>query len=295
MGCPDWPKCFGQYIPPTDISQLPPDYKEKYKVAGKEIADFEAFKTWTEYANRLVGALLGLFVLGGFITSLSHRKEYKRLPILAFIILILVLFEAWLGSIVVATNLAPVKITTHMLVAFGIITLLCYTLVYERFIYSPPTIALKIPANIRNLFVAIILLFILQVVMGTQVREQIDLMANDPEGAIPRSKWIEMLPGIFFIHRSFSLFWSGLFIYFMMQIFRYYRQNTSIYKPALAAGIVAIIEIITGAVMSYFAVPKAVQPIHLLLSSIIFGLLALSFINMMLRAKNYAPSSLTAK
>src|SRR5476649_295545 len=100
MGCPDWPKCFGCYIPPVNASQLPADYKQKY-VAGRlaknqrfaktldvfgyaDLArriredrsilipeEFNAAKTWTEYINRLIGVASGFFLLMTAIYSFS--------------------------------------------------------------------------------------------------------------------------------------------------------------------------------------------------------------------------------
>jgi len=58
MGCPDWPKCFGRWIPPTNASELPPDF-EKYLRKQDIDHTFNVYHTWIEYFNRLLGALLG--------------------------------------------------------------------------------------------------------------------------------------------------------------------------------------------------------------------------------------------
>ena len=115
MGCPDWPKCFDRYIPPTDVSQLPADYKEKY-VAGRlkknekfakylesmgkvELADsirndksitlpeeFNPAKTWVEYINRLTGVVAGIFLLLTAVYSFTYRKSAKRIIFLSILI-----------------------------------------------------------------------------------------------------------------------------------------------------------------------------------------------------------------
>jgi cytochrome c oxidase assembly protein subunit 15 len=149
MGCPDWPKCFGQWVPPTQKAQLPIDYKDIYaqkraekiekfanflgKIGFKDVSqkikedksllveqNFNAKKTWTEYANRLVGFLAGNALLIAFIWILVYYRR-RDLVLLAGFNLLLLGFEAWFGSIVVATNLVPWTITVHLFFALVII------------------------------------------------------------------------------------------------------------------------------------------------------------------------------
>ena len=63
MGCPDWPLCFGKFIPPTSEAELPENWKNFLHGSQAESPSFNPVHTWTEYLNRLAGALLGLVSL----------------------------------------------------------------------------------------------------------------------------------------------------------------------------------------------------------------------------------------
>ena len=124
MGCPDWPKCFGQWIPPTSVDELPADYKQIYAQRGYDKLDFNAFNTWAEYINRLLGVIGGLFCFALFINSIFTRKFL--LILLSTFLIILMAFQAWMGALVVFSILSPFKITLHMLIALVIICLLFF-------------------------------------------------------------------------------------------------------------------------------------------------------------------------
>lgn len=107
-----------------------------------------------------------------------------------------------------------------------------------------------------------------QVLLGTQVREQIDTFAREVAN---RSYWIEKLDIRFYIHRSYSLFLLALNVFLL---YRLKKENTFsvIQKPYFLLLGVLIVSTITGAIMAYFAMPAFLQPIHLLLAVAMMGL-----------------------
>ena len=287
MGCPDWPKCFGQWVPPSSIDQLPSDYKETFargrekknqkfarylrvvgmnETADKMMADkniltetdFNAVKTWIEYLNRVVGVVIGLLIVALFWSSWIFRKIRPTLFWVSLATLVAVIFQGWFGSIVVSTNLTTWTITIHMFIALVIVSMLNYLLwssTDSRMGDAHP--------SIKWILVACSVALLIQIFLGTQVREAIDQLA-----VLSRESWISSLGLEFILHRSFSWLVVGLHLFLLWKL----RETTGAITLTQSLFVLILCSFLTGIGLAYLNVPAFLQPIHLGLASICFGL-----------------------
>ncbi|WP_231427894.1 MULTISPECIES: heme A synthase [Pedobacter] len=300
MGCPDWPKCFDRYIPPTNVSQLPADYKEKY-VAGRmkknekfakylesmgkiELAnsirndksitlpeEFNPAKTWVEYINRLTGVFAGIFLLLTAIYSFTYRKTAKRIIVLSILNIFVVGYQAWLGSIVVSTNLAQWVVTVHMLLAIVILAISIYTYNYAKQLNKAPSVIMYRILWLKGFLLFTLVVSIIQIVLGTEVRESVDVIAKSLSYSI-RESWISKVGSIFSYHRDLAILvviTNG--IVYKMVIDRFSGKAA----PLLTARFILItllIQLLSGFALAYIAFPPAAQAIHILFSTLLFSL-----------------------
>jgi cytochrome c oxidase assembly protein subunit 15 len=270
MGCPDWPTCFGQWVPPTDESQLPANYHQIYAERGYENTQFNPVKTWTEYTNRLVGVTIGFLILLTAWSSRIYLKTDKTIFYLAVSVFFLVGFQGWLGSTVVASNLKPLMITVHMLVALFIVALLIYTIARsQRDVIARIDIS-SLPGTFKVVLIAAMIMTLMQVAMGTQVREAVDFMAHE-HAYIDRQYWRDGFPIIFYIHRSFSSIILFTNLWLAWKIFRSVDKNSLLLRIGLSLAALVITAIIAGISLDRLGMPPVAQPIHLLMANLIFG------------------------
>ncbi len=270
MGCPDWPTCFGQWIPPTSEAELPSNYQEIYAERGYKNTQFNPVKTWTEYANRLVGVTIGFCILLTAWASRVYLKSDKSIFYLSVSVLFITGFQGWLGSAVVASNLKPFMITLHMLLALFIVALLIYAIAKSQKDYLMQINSSQITSRVRTVLICAMGLTLIQVAMGTQVREAVDFIAHEHK-YIDREYWRDSFPIIFYVHRSFSaiILFTNLWIGWKI-INTTDKDNILRQCVYLLTGVI-IIAIIAGITLDRLGVPPIAQPIHLLMANIIFG------------------------
>ncbi len=300
MGCPDWPKCFGVWVPPTSEAALPADYLQHYtdlrkkknervakmlnRMGLSETAEriqndpsvaehepFNVYKTWTEYVNRLLGVLVGLLIFLTLLFSISLRKVDKRIFWLSLAGFIGVGLEGWLGSLVVSTNLMPSFITVHMILAMLILVVLI----------SAVLIAFTHQGNMSDLLtlkpmglvwggVGVSLLILIQIIIGTQVRENVDLVAS-ALGEAHRDEWIPNLSGVYRFHRFFYYFVTAGIMYWVWLLRgRFFTvKSVKFFSTALLGLLIS--EIVFGLAMHNFNIPPFLQPLHLLFGTLLFA------------------------
>jgi len=203
MGCPDWPTCFGRLIPPTSEQQLPANYQQVYAERGYAETRFNVRKTWIEYLNRLLGVSIGIAI---FMTMLASRKFWKIDPVVTGVSIAAffsVAFQGWLGSRVVASNLAPGMITVHMLMAQLIVAMLIYAITRSQRSVTDAAGLDRLPPVFHKVLIAAMVMVVIQMVMGTQVRESVDIIAKSMSNE-SRELWMNRIDVIFYVHRSFS-------------------------------------------------------------------------------------------
>ena len=293
MGCPDWPKCFGYLIPPTERTQLdwkaahpyqkgqviivddslrvsPKDFiseaqynSENWEAYTKhDYAIFNPTHTWIEFLNRLLGALAGLATLLLFVSALFKWKKDLWLGVISFLVVLGMGFQGWLGKTVVDSNLLPYKISIHMGMALLIVFLLIILLDRNNFQTKP----LPKSKGFKILVAVGVILTLIQIAMGTQVRQFVDEQMH-AFGLDAAAQWLSQAPFLFYFHRSFSL--SVLIVHSLLAYSLYKFQ----YIPPVFVGILVLIglEVLSGIWMYYFDFPFSSQPLHLVFASLLFG------------------------
>lgn len=295
MGCPDWPKCFGYYIPPTDEAQLLWQPNTEFKkgviiirnealyVANRTVqtsdqfqannwdaytkhdyAIFNVYHTWTEYINRLSSAVSGVFFLLLVIVSIQFWREDKRIVYLSFGAFFLMLFEAWLGKTVIDSVLKPSVITIHMVAGLLIIALLLKLL----HLFENKSIGThKFTKGFHTLLIISAVLSLIQIALGTQVRqfvdEQVKLFGFENKQMSLYNPSLK-----FYVHRSFTI------LIVLINLLIFYKNEVMQMQFKIPKWILVLLafETLSGILMYYSDFPFGTQTVHLLSGALLFGL-----------------------
>lgn len=270
LGCPDWPRCFGSWIPPSSASALPPEF---------DASQFNPTLMWIEYVNRLLGVTVGFFILAATISAWRHHRRDGHILWPTVAALLLTGYEGWLGGRVVAHALAPWIVTAHLVVAIVIVLLLVYATVYAIYRW-PLTVAETgvaesrvdtTPRSRRGFLLvvgAMLIATLVQVALGTQVRGGIDDALDAGvvrEAALATIGWFDSA------HRTLALVVMSLALVSLLVLWSAHPRNKVMARWTHAVVGLAAAQILIGVVLAFVALAPPFQVLHLTAASLLMG------------------------
>ena len=265
LGCPDWPRCFGGWVPPSSAAELPPQF---------DPSQFNQTLMWTEYANRLLGVAVGFLIFATAISAWRHHRRNPRILWTTIGAFLLVGFQGWLGGRVVAHELAAWIVTVHMIVALVIVQMLLYVTVaagndrraMASAVAPADAAGAKAPA-LRTFVVVLILITLVQIALGTQVRGGVDAALD---AGVARSAALATVGTLDVLHRD------AAFVTLMVSILLCFwlvmgAGNGLLIRWSWAVLGLAVGQVALGFVMAYVSLLPGAQVLHLTVASLLLG------------------------
>jgi heme a synthase len=259
LGCPDWPQCFGSWIPPFSAADLPPQF---------DPAQFNPVLMWTEYVNRLLGVSVGFLIFATMVVAIRDHRRTPRILWPTALAFVLVGFEGWLGGVVVKEGLTAWLVTAHLVVALIIVSLLLYATVFAFFSDASRRTAAGGRRALAWTTLLLIAVTLVQVALGARVRERIDEAVS---GGTLQAEALATVGAYDRWHRDVSLVVLGLVLIVLLQIWNRREHHPALVRTTYAmVGLVAA-QLALGLSLAYVGLTPPAQIAHLTAASLLLG------------------------
>lgn len=269
LGCPDWPTCFGRWLPPTSIDQLPPDI---------DPSQFNITLAWIEYSNRMAGMIVGILVVITALLAIKHFRKEKSILYSSIAAAILIAVEGWQGSAVVLSGLEPIIVSAHLVLALIIVSLLIYA-TQQAYYNEFPDQAAKAhyPPNTKRYLAILWIISIIQVALGTQIRSALEVIAAQMPLLDDVARLSEV-GAINHIHMTIGIIIAALTWIVSLNILRKGKGIARLGRHAAVWMLIVVsLQIIIGLGFVLFGMPEVIQIFHLWLASLFIGALLINY------------------
>ncbi len=261
LGCPDWPRCFGGWVPPMSAAELPPQF---------DPSQFNPTLMWTEYLNRLLGAAVGFLIFATAVSAWRHHRRDPRILWTTIAAVLLTGFQGWLGGRVVAHELAAWIVTVHMIVALVIVQMLLYVTVRSSASHpstsAPQHPSTPAPQHLSTFAIALIAVTLVQIALGTQVRGGVDAALD---AGVARNAALATVGTLDYLHRDAAfVVLLGSLLLSLWLVAR--RAEARLMRWSWIGLGLAALQVAVGVVMAYALLPAA-QVVHLSVASLLLG------------------------
>tara|TARA_A100001011_G_scaffold47917_1_gene45371 strand:- start:349 stop:1272 length:924 start_codon:yes stop_codon:yes gene_type:complete len=266
LGCPDWPKCFGRWIPPTSIEQIP---------SHIDPTVFNIVLAWIEYGNRMLGIIVGLSITLMTVIALVYFRKNSKILYSSLVSLFLVGANGGLGAIVVSSVLNPFIVSLHMILALFLVSVLSYaTIESYKLINFDSFTSILLSKKVSISLITLWIFIVIEILLGTGIRTNIELIAID-NPLFSKGELLDSLNSYKYLHSilGFSLLFLSFYLCYL------FKDDFLGLSKQLVYFIFGMImfQIFLGEMMIFFELPQLTRLFHTWGSSWLVGIIIILY------------------